>query len=310
MSAASSAGYAVVQTKDLVETHRLVDGDRDAEVVVAPVRGGMVTRFRVGADDILFLDHATLRDHTQNVRGGIPILFPFAGRLTDDAFVLAGQRIVVPQHGFARKLPWRIAATGTEGAASITLVLEHSESTLQAWPFPFRLRFQYALRDAALTISQRYENLGDRPMPIHPGLHPYFRVDDWSKRQARIETAATRAFDNRTGAPRVLVGPIELGSGEVDLQLLDHGTTHVRLTRPGASAVDLSYDRAETVVTVWSLPSRDFVCVEPWTRPSDAVNHGQALEVPPGGGYETHASISPRFVTADTDVVDISPPRP
>ena len=84
MADASSPRYAVVETKDLVETHRLIDERSDAEVVVAPVRGGMVTRFRVGNDDILFLDHGTLRDHTQNVRGGIPILFPFAGRLNDD----------------------------------------------------------------------------------------------------------------------------------------------------------------------------------------------------------------------------------
>ena len=84
--ASSSAGrYAVLETKDLVETHRLVDQEKDAEVVLAPVRGGMVTRFRIGNDDILFLDQATLRDHTQNVRGGIPILFPVAGRLTESA---------------------------------------------------------------------------------------------------------------------------------------------------------------------------------------------------------------------------------
>jgi galactose mutarotase-like enzyme len=144
-------------------------------------------------------------------------------------------------------------------------------------------------------------------MPIHPGLHPYFRVEDWSKRQARIETTATRAFDNRTGTPKVLVGPIELGSGEVDLQLLDHGTTYVRLTRPGMSAVGLSYDAPETVVTVWTLPSRDFVCVEPWTRSSDAINQGNALVVPPGGAYEDQVAIS---VAATPEPGSIPPGEP
>lgn len=184
MTGVSSARYAVLETKDLVETHRLVDRQLDAEVVLAPVRGGMVTRFRIGTDDVLFLDQATLRDHTQNVRGGIPILFPFAGRLAGDAFDLNGQRLTLPQHGFARKLPWRIAGTETTDAAAITLVLEHSEATLQVWPFRFRLQFRYELGDGALTLRERFENFGPGPMPMHPGLHPYFRVDDWTKRQA------------------------------------------------------------------------------------------------------------------------------
>jgi len=292
MPAAPSARYAVIETKDLVETHRLVDHERDAEVVLAPMRGGMVTRFRVGTDDLLFLDQATLRDHTQNVRGGIPILFPFAGRLSNDAFVLDGERIPMPQHGFARKVPWRIAATDTTEAAAITLVLDHSEATLQDWPFRFRLTFRYALRAETLTISQRVQNLGDRPMPMHPGLHPYFRVEDWSKRHARLETAATVAYDNRTGLRRALTGPIELGSVEVDLQLLDHGQTQVRLLRPGVSAIDLAYDAPDTIVTVWTQPSRDYVCVEPWTRPSNAVNEGQGLLVPPGAAHESVVAIS------------------
>lgn len=292
MTGVSSARYAVLETKDLVETHRLVDRQLDAEVVLAPVRGGMVTRFRIGTDDVLFLDQATLRDHTQNVRGGIPILFPFAGRLAGDAFDLNGQRLTLPQHGFARKLPWRIAGTETTDAAAITLVLEHSEATLQVWPFRFRLQFRYELGDGALTLRERFENFGPGPMPMHPGLHPYFRVDDWTKRQARLETTATRTYDNRAGRPRVLVGPVELGSGEIDLQLLDHGTNHVRLTRPGKAAIDLQYDDPDTVVTVWTQPGRDFVCVEPWTRPSDAVNRGEALLVPPGGVYETRLTIS------------------
>lgn len=293
MSAAPSARYAVAETKDLVETHRLVDRERDAEVVLAPTRGGMVTRFRVGGDELLFLDQGTLRDHTQNVRGGIPILFPFAGRLRDDAFLLDGQRIAMPQHGFARKMPWRIIGTAADAdAAAIILQLEHSDATLQAWPFRFRLTFRYVLRDEVLTIHQRYQNLDDRPMPMHPGLHPYFRVDDWSKRHVRLETAATKAYDNSAGSLCTLAAPIEFGSGEVDLQLLDHGQTRVRLTRPGTAGVDLTSERADTVVTVWSLPGRDFVCVEPWTRPSDAVNRGEALLVEPSQAYESVVSIS------------------
>lgn len=294
MTAASPPPYAVQETKDLVETHRLIDHERNAEVVVAAVRGGMVTRFRVGDDDILFLDQATLRDHSQNVRGGIPILFPVAGRLTNDQFSWSGGSVTIGQHGFARKLPWRITASDVTDRASITVSLEDSESTLVFWPFRFRLTFRYELREGALTIRQKYENLGVVPMPIHPGLHPYFRVEEWRKREARVITAATRAFDNRTGTPTTLTGPIELGSGEVDLQLLDHGTNSILLERSGASTIELSYDDPAMIIAVWTMPSRGFVCIEPWTRQADALNRGDALELPPAGVLESWVKIAAR----------------
>lgn len=292
MSVVPSSRYAVLETKDLVETHRLVDHEKNAEAVVAPTRGGMVTRIAIGDDDILFLDRATLRDHSQNVRGGIPVLFPIAGRLTDDRFLLDGAQVPMAQHGFARRVPWHIVATGVQDAATMTLALEHSESTLAIWPFRFRITFVYELRDGTFAIRQRYENLDAKPMPISPGLHPYFRVDDWHKHDARVITSAREAFDNRTGQQVALTGPIDLGAGEVDLQLLDHGQPEISLRRPDARTVRLSYRDPTTVIAVWTLPSRGFVCIEPWARRADALNRGEAIWVPSGGTHESVLEIS------------------
>ena len=34
---------------------------------------------------------------------------------------------------------------------------------------------------------------------------------------------------------------------------------------------------------MWTLAGRDFVCVEPWTGPADALNSGESLlEIAPG----------------------------
>jgi galactose mutarotase-like enzyme len=285
MSDVPAARYAVLETRDLVETHRLVDREKDAEVVVAPLRGGMVTEFRIGADQLLYLDRATLRDHAQNVRGGIPILFPIAGRLTGDAFTFEGERISMPQHGFARRMPWRVSGIDTTDGACIALSLDSSDATLAAWPFRFRLTFQYRLREGALTIHQQFANRGDRAMPIHPGLHPYFLVENSRKPGTRVLTTGTRARDTRTGIVGPLVVPIDLAAGEVDLQILDQGGRTVGLQRPELPPLALTFDPAQAVVTVWTLPGRDFVCVEPWARASDALNRDEALWVAPD---ETH----------------------
>jgi galactose mutarotase-like enzyme len=189
-------------------------------------------------------------------------------------------------------MPWRITETSGGDAAAITVCLEHSDETLMAWPFRFCLTFRYELRDGALTIAQTYENTGDRSMPIHPGLHPYFHVEDWRKREARVVTTATHGFDNRENAPKAITGPIDLASGEVDLQILDHAQPRIRLERPGAPAIELFYGAPETVVVLWTLPARDFICVEPWTRRADAINRGDALTVVPGDAYQSTLRIT------------------
>ena len=287
-SDATEARYAVMETRDLVETHRLVDRQSNAEVLIAPLRGGMVTEFRIGDDQLLYLDRATLRDHAQNVRGGIPILFPVAGRLGDDSFPVGSERVSMSQHGFARRMPWRVSGIDTSSAASLSGTLDATDATLAQWPFRFQVTFEYRLSGGALAIHQRFTNPGDRPMPIHPGLHPYFRVESGQKNAARVVTNGTQARDTRTGKVGPLTLPIDLAGGEVDLQILDHAGPTVGLERPGKRALSLRLDPTQTIVTVWTLPGRDFVCVEPWTRPSDAVNRGEALWVAP---QQTHEAV-------------------
>src|SRR5690349_16825986 len=73
---------------------------------VAPARGAIVTALRVAGRDVLFMDRGTLLDPAKSVRGGIPILFPFAGRLANDTLLHAGTTL--KQHGFARNRPWTV----------------------------------------------------------------------------------------------------------------------------------------------------------------------------------------------------------
>ena len=61
------------------ETWVLRDDAADSLLELAPARGGLVTRARIGGVELLYLDDATFHDTGKNVRGGIPICFPIAG---------------------------------------------------------------------------------------------------------------------------------------------------------------------------------------------------------------------------------------
>jgi galactose mutarotase-like enzyme len=264
-----------------IETLRL--SHHGAQAWLAPSRGGLLTRFSVDGDGVLYLDEETLADETRNVRGGVPVLFPIAGRLAPDT--LSGASAPLRQHGFARDLPWRVIEQ--PGAERVVLGLDASDLTRAAYPHEFALRFTYTLDARSLAIEQRFENLGDAPMPIQPGLHPYFRVDE--KRGARVETAATIAWDGvRRERVKVVPQAIDLAAGDLDLHLLDHGEQHTRLVRPGARDVLLAWSADQRVLVLWTLPGRPFVCVEPWSAAANTLHDGGARSVP---AHDAHTSL-------------------
>ena len=74
--------------------------------------------------------------------------------------------------------------------------------------------------------------------------------------------------------------------------ILDHQAATVGFARPDVPPLVLTLGPEQRVVTIWTLPGRDFVCVEPWARPSNAVNTGHGLVVHPGAVLETSFVIA------------------
>ncbi len=280
----------VTHTNDALETLRLEDEATGAVACLAPARGGMVTRLSVGDVPVLFLDEATLRDPGKSVRGGIPVLFPIAGRLPGDGYALGVSRYSMKQHGFARNLPWTVLDESTRDGASVTLGLDASAETRSQYPFEFALRFTYRLRGGTLSVEQRFENRGDTAMPLRPGLHPYFFVPDATKAGVRIDTDATRAYDNAAGREVAVTLPIALVNREVDLFLLNHRPRATLLHRPGLPAVRIGFGDDQEVLVVWTLPSRDFVCVEPWRARAGALD--DRITIPPFGFASTTLTLA------------------
>ena len=220
-----------------------------ARVEVAPSRGALVTDFTVEGDRLLFLDEATLLDESKNVRGGVPLLFPFAGKPPPGS--------PLPQHGFARKRAWEVLRT--DGA--LELRLRDDEQTRESWPHAFELRFAITLSaDARLRLEWTLHNPGDTPLPLHFGIHPYFRVEQ--KARARVDGAAGRAFDNTRGAD-VDVERIDFSAGEVDLHFAASPGGTV-LHRGEERPVHLSWTPQFDTLVVWTQPGKPFICVEPW----------------------------------------------
>ena len=282
--------FTVEPRKDALETLELRDTESNALLVLAPARGGMATRLALAGKHVFFLDEATLRDPSKNVRGGNPVLFPSPGKLESDRW----KHGELKQHGFARNVAWEVASTDTKTAASATLRLASSDATRGTYPWDFVTEYTYALAGASLRIEMRFSNRSTDPMPFGAGFHPYFHVKSSDKARARVVTKATRAFDNVRKETVTLAGDsrgasIDLTQKEVDLHLLDHGAA--------PCVLDLGAERPRRIVlagspefthwVVWTLENKDFVCVEPWTCPGNALNTGDRIITLAGGAERT-----------------------
>ncbi len=273
--------------REELDTIVLGDDAAGSSVTLVPARGAIVISLFAQGREWLYLDEATLLDPTQNVRGGIPVLFPCPGKLEGDAFSRGGRAGSMKQHGFARNSRFVEIRRGTEGGAWVELELEASAATRTAFPFEHRFRLGFELSGSRLSVRADVLNTGSEALPFALGYHPYFAVPVADKAACRIPTAATRAWDNKERRD-VALGPIPLDAGEVDLHLHDHGSNRATLETP-SGAVALAGDLGRWVI--WTLPAKDFVCLEPWSAPGNALNTGDGL-ITLGPGEEVSLVVS------------------
>jgi galactose mutarotase-like enzyme len=275
-------------TLHLITLSDITADSAPSRVQIAPERGAIVTSFCIGDREVLYMDQSTLEDRSKNVRGGVPILFPTPGKLEGDAWHRDGLVGTMVQHGFARQMPWAVESEPSPNKA--VLILESNAATLQNYPWPFHATLTYLLKGGCLRTTLRVRNTGDSVMPFALGFHPYFRVDD--KQQASIRTQAKQAYNNVSKRREAFAG-FDLNAAEVDIHLLDHQSdlAALRLGSGEYLAVRASSDFG--IWVVWTLAGKEFVCVEPWTAPGNALNTGERLiGLAPGASHELWMEIA------------------
>ncbi|HEY6644950.1 hypothetical protein [Povalibacter sp.] len=267
----------------------IVDDEAHSSASIAPDRGAIVTSFKVRGRELLDLDQATFVDPTKNVRGGIPILFPAPGKLVEDRWHCDGQSGHMKQHGFARLHAWTVSETT---ARSVTLQLRSDADTLAEYPWAFVATLQVSLAGPRLRLTMQIDNTGASAMPFGLGYHPYFFVTD--KRNARIDTDATHQFDNVSKATTAFTR-FDLTANEVDLHMLDQSARQMSLHLGDGSIIDVSASTDFAHWVVWTVAGKDYVCVEPWTSPGNALNSGERLlRLAPGKSHRSFMEIALR----------------
>lgn len=244
-----------------------------------PARGGIITSLRLHGKEILYLDEASFQDIRLNVRGGIPILFPNAGAIEDERFP------DLKQHGFARtSTGWQ--SVQDETGTRFTETLETDASTTPEYPFAVRQTLSGILEeDGSATVIQEVTNLESiKSIPVSMGLHPYFNIKATEKRALTFEClegelieVAVEHWSN--GGTTSIANPRTLDT---------HAS--IRVTVPWLGILTLTASPEYQRIWVWSLPGKDFLCIEPVLRDVGGLVKNPVL-VSPGETFSAQFNI-------------------
>ncbi len=224
---------------------------------------------------------------------GIPLLFPFAGRIRGTTFSFqdkqyeleAGDGLGNAIHGFVFNRPWRVIEQTKDRVVGQFQASVDDSSLLARWPADFRITATYLVAGKTLSSEFDVDNPSDKPLPFAFGTHPYFRVpaggtsadcvvkipvgNNWELTDL-VPTGRTEA----TPAVEQLAAGMKLADMKLDnvfgsLKSENHQiVTSIHDPHSGRT-VTQEFDDQFTACVVYNPPHREAVCIEPYTTIPD-----------------------------------------
>ena len=220
-----------------------------------------------------------------------PILFPIVGRLKDDEYFYQGNKYNMTQHGFARDCEFELIK---EDETYLKFRLQHSEKSLEIYPFFFDLNLSYELVENKLIISYEVKNKTDDEMLFSIGAHPAFNwpLDNEEKNDCYFE------FEDIKSTKRYFLNDKGLVYDNADLEIKDNKiplseelfkddalvfndlsikTVSFKNTK-NTNHIRLDFEKFP-YLGLWSKPSgAPFLCIEPWYGVADSFDSSKNLE--------------------------------
>ena len=251
--------------------------------------GAKILAFYVSGKNILFYDENDIG------HSGIPLCFPSFGPLDDNTFVWEGASYPMKQHGFIRDNDFELV---NRTDSSLSLVLRSSQKTKKRYPFDFEFLVEFSLDQDVLKMYYEFKNLSENVLPLAPGIHPYFSVDN--PQDIIFSSNAQTVNDNLQGY--ALINMIEsecfeaVGGqsyrihGAPDLHIIGH-TDSRNVLNFGSSKVEMAFDTFDFQrFTVWRKDdSVPYICFEP-ANEKNALNDKPVM-VEAGTSWKTEVML-------------------
>lgn len=164
----------MITSKKKANGFEYIEIENNSATARIALQGGHLFHYRQhGKKPLLWLSQKSHFETGKAIRGGIPICWPWFGRLTSAPDL--------PQHGFARTSFFTLLESSEpdDQNSTVVLQLQHSRETLALWPFQFQLFLNITV-GSTLKVALTTRNCDSKPFTISSALHTYFAISDIS----------------------------------------------------------------------------------------------------------------------------------
>jgi aldose 1-epimerase len=248
---------------------------------------------------------------------GIPLLHPWANRVAELRFTVAGRELDLadhrelisldpnghPIHGLlAGARGWSVERhEETPDGAVLAAAFDFAahEDLMDAFPFPHRLEIEARVAAGTLRMATTLRATGETPVPVSFGYHPYFRLPGVERASWEVEIPVSRRVDlDEEELPTGEMEETEVEGGPLGSRTFDdefgapEGGAPFAL-QGGGRRVEISFGEGYPYAQVYAPDDDDVVAYEPMTAPTNALVSGLGLKLlEPGESYEATFSIT------------------
>jgi galactose mutarotase-like enzyme len=294
----------------------LRSGDGELEATFVPGVGMIGCSLRHRGEELLGQRGGLARYAESGSTMGIPLLHPWANRLSEMRYQAAGQAVDLegaaavlrrdanglPIHGLlSASKHWTVAAAeaGPEHARlRAELHFGSLPELLAAFPFPHDIAIEAVLLPGGLTITTIVRPTASSPVPISFGFHPYLCLPGVAREKWIIDLPVHRELvvDGR-GIPTGESKEVQIPSGALGERSFDSG--YAALDEPahfllagGGRRIDVHFVAGYPFAQVFAPAGAEFISYEPMTAPTNALVSGRHLALAaPGSEYRATFAI-------------------
>ncbi len=288
------------------------------EAALVPGAGMVVCSLRHRGEELLG-QRGGLRTYVErHSTMGIPLLYPWANRVAEMRFEVAGRKVDLelaspapakdpaglPIHGLLSAASgWRVerhTAHKDGGSLAASFDFGAASGLIEAFPFPHVLHYEADLSGPTLSITTTVHAGGESPVPIAFGYHPYFRLprvarSEW---EVQIPVRERMVLDEHL-LPTGERDPIDIGAGALGRRTFDDEYVAPAEGQPfvlsgGERRIEVELGRGYSFSQVYAPADDDVIAFEPMTAPTNALVRG-GPELPilqPGDQYEASFRIT------------------
>jgi aldose 1-epimerase len=165
---------------------------------------------------------------------------------------------------------------------------------VDAFPFDHRIELAAQLAGSTLTLTTTLTAIGERPVPIAFGHHPYFVLPGAPRAEWQIALAVSERVEvDARLIPTGVLEPAGDLDGPLGTRTFDDGYTFAGglfAVSGGGRRIEVDFERGYPYAQVFAPAIADVICFEPMTAPADALRNSPGT-VAPGESFEAQFSV-------------------